>query len=423
MASTEKISDGLRSLLLEQSVKQTSSPSQSLIQVLHSDENGARDHGGSASTFYSKSLDDEDDDGEPPPIFQDTSSGNIKPVNDYGCRWQSLAAETPTLAEQLLAEAKLAKEKQQREQKQQERLSANKSTFGMKKGFLNSSSSKKKDSSKKNFGIEQRISKVSSEKCVGDDAVAAREGDGSNAIHDNLIHELDNDGNMLPSSYKQNNTHNPLHLPEVQSAVLPPSAQWATPDILDTITHSHPNLARGLKDPQYTAALQDMQHKPKETVELLQKTNPEIVDWLMEFCDVLGKHFLQIGEELDGKMECGYTNEGEETKGGAAKVREIGLLEKRALERHQKMRTAKDDVPGTQAGAQDANAHPSKDMMDDQVSIILANEELRSILMDPVMQNIMEECSTGNKLPRYMTHEVYGPKLRLLMEAGLIQMA
>jgi hypothetical protein len=228
-----------------------------------------------------------------------------------------------------------------------------------------------------------------------------------------------------------NNNNNPLHLPEVQSAMkLPPSSQWATPDLLDTITHSHPNLVHGLNDPRYTAALHDMQTKPKETLDVLQKTNPEIVNWLMEFCGVLGEHFSQLGEEMDGKQAKGDgdgTNDGKKTKDIGSKVREMGLLERRALEKRRHMQAVKNDEPTQQraSGQNDVAASSplvSKEM-DDQVSTILANEELRSILMDPVMQNIMVECSTGNKFRYYLAHDKFGPKLQLLLEAGLIQMA
>lgn len=168
-----------------------------------------------------------------------------------------------------------------------------------------------------------------------------------------------------------------------------------------------------MHDPRYTAALQSMQTKPKETLELLKATSPDIVEWLMEFCSVMGEHFLRMGEERDGKGG-GAIDGGKE---GGAKVREMGPLEKKALERHHEMQM--DD----NAAQNVRNASSPSNEMDDQVSKILANEELRCILMDPVMQGIMEECSTGNKLRYYMTHKEIGPKLRKLMDVGLIQLA
>jgi hypothetical protein len=429
---------GLQSLLLQPSTTPSSRP---LIQVLRDDSIGidvAKKSRPDGTLFDSKSLDDDEEDDEendgPPPIFQSVSSDTTKVIksadNDY-------AAEPPTLAEQLLAEATLAKEMQQRHRTQQERKNATKATFGMKKGFLNSSSSstKQKANNNKKAGGEQRISKVLSKTNKGNAAAPSA----NQTSQVNLIHELDDEGNMIPSSSTNNslsntikrNNNNPLHLPEVQSAMkLPPSSQWATPDLLDTITHSHPNLVHGLNDPRYTAALHDMQTKPKETLEVLQKTNPEIVNWLMEFCGVLGQHFSQLGEEMDGKQANGGgdgTNDGNKTKDLGSKVREMGLLERRALEKHRQMQAVTNDEPThRRASGQDdgvASSSPTSKEMDDQVSTILANEELRSILMDPVIQNIMDECSTGNKFRYYLAHDEFGPKLRLLLEAGLIQMA
>jgi hypothetical protein len=431
---------GLQSLLLQPSTTPSSRP---LIQVLRDDSIGidvAKKSRPDGTLFDSKSLDDDEEDDEendgPPPIFQSVSSDTTKVIksadNDY-------AAEPPTLAEQLLAEATLAKEMQQRHRTQQERKNATKATFGMKKGFLNSSSSstKQKANNNKKAGGEQRISKVLSKTNKGNAAAPSA----NQTSQVNLIHELDDEGNMIPSASTNNSlsntinsnnyNNNPLHLPEVQSAMkLPPSSQWATPDLLDTITRSHPNLVHGLNDPRYTAALHDMQTKPKETLEVLQKTNPEIVNWLMEFCGVLGQHFSQLGEEMDGKQANGGgdgTNDGNKTKDLGSKVREMGLLERRALEKHRQMQAVTNDEPThRRASGQDdavASSPPTSKEMDDQVSAILANEELRSILMDPVMQNIMDECSTGNKFRYYLAHDEFGPKLRLLLEAGLIQMA
>ena len=233
-----------------------------------------------------------------------------------------------------------------------------------------------------------------------------------------------NNNNNKPSS---NDKNNPLHLPEVQSAMLSHlqtnSDQWATPDLLDTITQNHPKLARGMNDPRYMAALQCMQTNPKETLERLKETSPDIVDWLMEFCGVMGEHFIKLGGEessegsKDAHVPPGII--------GAEKIREMGPLEKKALEKHQqekennKQKKQQNDDDG---GHRSATTKPDE-ILDSQVSSILSNDELRSILLDPRMQQIMQECSTGSKLRYYISHEEYGPKLRKLMEAGLIQVA
>ena len=241
-----------------------------------------------------------------------------------------------------------------------------------------------------------------------------------------LIYELDSDGNMIPSSSndttKQPTNNNPLHLPEVQSHLQSNSDQWATPDLFDTITKHHPKLAQRMEDPRYMAALQAMQTNPKETLERLKQSSPEIVEFLMEFCGVMGEHFTKLGSE-DGGDDGGETK-ASRNMASDKKIREMGPLEKKALDRHKEMQkeNPKETKPNQQQQKQQ-RANSTMNETDSQVSSILANDELRSILLDPQMQQIMEECSTGSKLRYYMSHEEYGPKLRQLMEAGLIQVA
>jgi hypothetical protein len=190
---------------------------------------------------------------------------------------------------------------------------------------------------------------------------------------------------------------------------------WARPDLLDTFTKHHPKLARGMNDPRYISALQGMQTHPKETLENLKNNCPEILDWLQEFCGVMGEHFIRLGIDQDGANN---NRAKSASDANATKVRELGPLEKRALEKHMNTNTTKDQRP-----LRNNNADTSTTDMDERVSSILANDDLRSILMDPIMQQIMEECSTGNKFRYYMSHAEYGPKLRKLFDAGLIRAA
>ena len=55
-------------------------------------------------------------------------------------------AASPSLSEKLLAEADMAKQKQQKQKCQSEQRRVKKSTFGLKKGFLNGSNAGKKKS-------------------------------------------------------------------------------------------------------------------------------------------------------------------------------------------------------------------------------------------------------------------------------------
>ena len=255
---------------------------------------------------------------------------------------------------------------------------------------------------------------------------------------------------MIPTkpstgSKSNNGNSNPLQLPEVQSAMLnhlqSTSSQWATPELLASISQNHPKLAQGMANPKYMSALQSMQSNPTETIERLRKNDPDIMEWLLEFCAVMGEHFVGLGENggQDGKKKEGG---GREKEGGSfedARMREMGPLEKKALEKNQQQQQQK-QKPQTKSSTKSsskqstpltstdttatASNNAANNEMDNQVASILANDELRSILMDPKMQQIMEECgTTGSKLRYYMSHPEVGPKLRLLMDAGLLRFA
>jgi hypothetical protein len=225
-----------------------------------------------------------------------------------------------------------------------------------------------------------------------------------------LIYELDSEGNMIPIQPQPSPQSSILQ--EAQKAMashLANNTEWATPDLLQTISN-HPKLASGMNNPKFTAALQRMQSNPKETLEKLHNEEPEVVEFITEFCGVMGEHFCQLGEK-QGAASVVTSNE---------KVREMGVLEEKAMRKHK----AEINQHNMQESTNQSTNHESGADMDDQVSSILSNEELRSILMDTKMQQIMEECSTqSGKLQYYMRHEEFGPKLRRLMDAGLLRIA
>ncbi len=56
-----------------------------------------------------------------------------------------------------------------------------------------------------------------------------------------------------------------------------------------------------------------------------------------------------------------------------------------------------------------------------EVERILSNPQLKAVLEDPAMRDVLKECQLPGMLVKYMRHPVYGPKLQLMKEAGLIQ--
>ena len=437
--TSNKLSDRLKDMLLTGStnVANDNNTSRPLIQVIDDKKDVEK----------KMTNDTESDDELPPDIFPSvanttdsttsTTDSTTNTKTDPARLLYDKVQQSKTLTEQMLADAKIAKKEHQEEQSKKEQQRAKKSNFGMKKGFLNSKSSSgsksKKDGTKTESNTVSEQKKVEKVICI---LIVLyhmwfRVSWVLYLIHSiillkkELIYELDSDGNKVQpkattsdNNIKQNtDKNNPLHLPEVQSAMTSHlqtnSEQWATPDLLDSITQNHPKLAQGMQNPQYMAALSSMQTNPKETLERLKQTSPEIVDWLMELCGVMGEHFVKLGENGGNTKERKVASNSEGSNGSglpslpSQKIREIGPLEKKALEKHQKE-------------SKDSHQPPKED---EDVSAILGDEELHSILLDPKMQEVMRECSKGNKLNYYMSHPEYGAKLRRLVQAKLMQVA
>jgi hypothetical protein len=321
----------------------------------------------------------------------------------------------------------------------------------MKKGFLNSSSSTKPKKTAKAKAASSVSVKTSSKEGNSQTATSS-----NNTSTSNLIYELDSDGNMMPipkessstaaaatttttlptNATNTTNNNNPLLLHEVQSTMAThlqnTTSEWATPSLLAHISENHPNLERGMNNPKFMAVLHGMQSNPKETLERLQRendgddgdgSNDGVLEFVKEFCGVLGEHFVRLGEEEEEKAQQQKQN----LQWSEPKVRELGPLEEKALHAHQieqEKQRKEQSATITKSASTPSNTTQTTNAMDDQVASILANDDLRSILLDPKMQQIMQECtSQDGKLHYYMRHEEYGPKLRKLMEAGLLKFA
>ena len=117
----------------------------------------------------------------------------------------------------------------------------------------------------------------------------------------------------------------------------------------------------------------------------------------MEFLSVMGDHFVMLGED-ERRTEEGKKKDKvleEELK----LSREMGPLEEKAMRRSQKAQPTSDQK----------QQEKSNSMDDEEVTKILSNDALRSILLDPKMQQVMEECGSdgggAEKLRYYMLHE------------------
>ncbi|KAL3802251.1 hypothetical protein HJC23_001795 [Cyclotella cryptica] len=367
-----------------------------LIEVVGDHEASNKD---STANGSESSVDGHDDDYEPPPpIYFHGGSESSCPQQDVKPPPAVPVSPTLSLAEQMMEHANRAAQLKKHQEVSTREKCANKATFGVRKGFLNATSKPATKMSQQKSNCQTRQQKRQQKNNHQDD--------------NDLIYELDQDGNMTPILRRTSSAHpqqslssSPLILPEAQHAIashLQNYTEWASPDLIESITKKHPKLARGLGNPKFTAVLQSMQENPKETLNKLKRDEPEVLEFIQEFCGVMGDHFVKLGEKQD------KTN-----------IREMGPLEEKALRKHKTETLQKKHQPSPIH-----RSHDSDKAIDDQVSAILSNDDLRSILMDPKMQHIMEECSTiEGKLQYYMRHEEYGPKLRRMMEAGLLKLA
>eukprot|EP00566_Odontella_aurita_P009257 CAMPEP_0113546676 /NCGR_PEP_ID=MMETSP0015_2-20120614/11936_1 /TAXON_ID=2838 /ORGANISM="Odontella" /LENGTH=513 /DNA_ID=CAMNT_0000447153 /DNA_START=83 /DNA_END=1625 /DNA_ORIENTATION=+ /assembly_acc=CAM_ASM_000160 len=400
--------------------------------------------------------DESSDDDEPPPIS--TSEATISArvasekahsdpsLSQSGVQPNSLCSkencahsiDAPSLMDEMMAEAAKARNEKTEKNDQKQRKDTKSASFGMKKGFLNSGAKKgkKKQLSKSPTGTVSD-NRIHLDKGKNDEKKGLRKGflDSSKRrqssrkesddrskpkTKDDDIFELDSDGNLVKASppveeiptirprdkRNQSTGRDTLRFEEVQEAMRNSPAEklaggeWVNESLMQKVAEN-PRLAAGLNNPKFTAALQALQKNPREAMAKF-KNQPEIADFLHEFCGVMGEHFTKLGEEQDQKRKS--------QSGNQRDVDKIGPLAQEAL----KKETKRQSKGGTLS---DGMSREERKRMDS----ILADEELTSILMDSDMQRVMQECALPGRMQHFMNHPSYGQKLRRLMAAGLLK--
>jgi hypothetical protein len=193
---------------------------------------------------------------------------------------------------------------------------------------------------------------------------------------------------VVPSKIKGCRQHS-LQIPEVQEAMSASSSnllrrtiqnEFTSPDLLNRI-QQNPKLIRGMNDTQCMAALDALQKNPKAAIEKF-RDYPNVLEFINEMLSLLGDHFLELNETKDSDDDDKKSME-----------KKITYLEK------------------------------EEDKLSRSVRDVIRDKELTSLLMDQDIQRVMHECSTAPILTRkYMSDPVYGPKLKRLMDAGLLQL-
>jgi len=346
----------------------------------------------------------DDDIDEPPPLsFHEALSAAVhENENENALNTESTKKmkdnEGPTLMEELMKDAYEAKVKLDESKrgriKKESKCAFQDSKSGFKKGFLMSNSSTKKkgkskdarESSIREEIIEVRPKQKGSNQCVIDEVQKEMERDLIDDSTSSLIRT-----SAFTASEKMEN----LVIDEVVRATRKNDAveefmkgSWATKELMQKISEN-PKLKRFLMDPQFAAVLQSLEINPKETMKSLQN-QPEMLAILNEFCSIMGGHFSKLADDEKQRASC----------------RKMGPLEKRAVEKN------KNNI------GWDNNVSKEEK---ERVNSILADRDLSKMLMDPDMQKIILECSSPGRMHYFMKSEEYGPKLRKLVEVGLLK--
>lgn len=351
---------------------------------------------GGEDSYDDGSSDEEDE--CPPPLQSSMGSATSPGIAT------SMEPAEESLMEQMMADALRAKHELERKKNETMRKQA-KSSFGFKKGFLNSN----KKSTKK---------KVANSKS-STDSTSTRQ---PKTEQTEPIYELDSEGNILPVANHNQTKKDSLRIAEVQEAMDNQSWQQAfasksqinSPEFLQQIMNN-PRLVKSMSNPKCIAALEALEKNPKEALKRF-KGHDEVMEFLNEICGLLGNHFTKLGEMDNSSPK-------ENPKEDVPMVQElreptekdVGPIAYKAIQKEKERK---------KLGHNASIEHNMSKEEKDRVDAIMKNEELTMILMDTDMQQVMQECSQiPGKMQYYMRHEVYGAKLRKLIHAGLLRVA
>jgi hypothetical protein len=200
--------------------------------------------------------------------------------------------------------------------------------------------------------------------------------------------------------------------------------EWMTPDLMQKFV-TNPKLARGLVDPRFQAALQELQRDPKAAMMKFQ-SDAELTSFLQEFCQTMGEHFSHIGAQQEKEKKQEKQNQPVPALNHATKESKASPLN------DANKSTPSDGVPtvperplsdaamkraAAANGGKPVTQAPAISKEEQaQMDNILRNEELRELLMDPAMQQVMHKCQEPGRLQFFMSDPVWGPKIRKLAE-------
>jgi hypothetical protein len=407
--------------------------SKKLIQIIDESTNDNND-----SSSVTDLIDDDDG---PPPLFtecqQSIATKHIKatptPTPTPSPTATATAADTnqndhdePSLMEQMMKDAIKAKKEKELKNNEKARKESKKVNFGLKKGFLNSTS-KYNTNTRSNQHTKAKNQKRKEQHTKGKNNVI----DNSDQVPD-IIYELDKSGNMVPKiediptikpkKLQDNNTNktNPLQFQEVQDAMNENSNmfnylsnnqhEWNTPDLINQISNNK-ILSSNLNNPKFVAALEAFKCNPNEAMKRFQH-HPDVIEFLKEFCKIMGNHFIVLGERQEEEKKKKTQEDNSSNNKLISEEHNLGPMAKEALRK---------EAERKEKGEKGWNESLT-DSERIQLDFIMQDKELTSLLMDVDMQRIMNECSTQpGRMRMYMHDKYYAPKLHKLIQAGLLK--
>ena len=76
---------------------------------------------------------------------------------------------------------------------------------------------------------------------------------------------------------------------------------WVTEDLLAKIM-AHPKLSKQFTDPRFSEVINKFQSNPEEVMRTCGN-NPEMKEFIQNFCSIMGEHFTEMGDRQQQQQQ------------------------------------------------------------------------------------------------------------------------
>lgn len=323
------------------------------------------------------------------PLIVDLSAGDVpKKQEEEEAKQMS---EGPTMLELMMEAQKSAKK--EKEEARSKAAAKEPLAKGFKKGFFNSKPPSKKADSKK---PDVKKTKPSDEPVL----IKAKTQQQQKGVVLDEVQKAMDDQNPILQQLKKN--------------------EWVTQDLMG-VMQSNEVLSRGMKDPECMAAMQLLQSDPQAAKKRFEN-NPRVTVFLQEFGKIMASHFESLGSSASGNSGS-KEQSGDNSSAAGSSIQEIGPLQAKALEKAKAVnepRVVELDNNLTDEECIARSVAKEKEAEEAKVQKILQDEELRAMLMDPNLQQILLECGDPIKFQQHMRNPETARKIMRLKESGLV---